>query len=172
MDLREQELSDVLSEYGGMIRRILSSYERDPSLQSDLLQEVTLALWQALPRYRGDGSKRAFVARVTQNRCISHAVRRSKEPATDDAVELRDTGPSIDEQVDADRRRNELLSAVRALPVEQRRLVVLALEGFSTREIAEELGITENNAGVRLHRARAALKKRMGRWATRKTGTS
>lgn len=171
MNRREQELRDVLEEHGGLIRRIIASYERDLSLQSDLQQEVALALWEALPRFRGEGSKRAFVARVAQNRSIAHAVRRSREPPTD-RVEVQDPGLSVDDQVDADRRRHELLSAVRALPVHDKQLVVLSLEGFTTREIASELGITENNAGVRLHRARAALKKRMRKWTPQKTGTS
>ena len=170
MDARERELRDVLSQHGSMLRRIIASYERDPSLQADLLQEVALALWTALPRFKGDSSKRSYIARVAQNRAITHAVRRSKEPDTEH-TEVEDRGPAVDHRIDIERRASKVLELVRGMPLEQRRLVVLALEGFSTKEIAAELGITENNAGVRLHRARAELKKRMSRWQTPKTGT-
>lgn len=153
-----------------MLRRIVASYERDPSLQADLLQEIAIALWTALPRFKGDGSKRGYIARVAQNRAITHSVRRSKEPRTDE-LDVEDSGPTVDQRVDTERQASKMLALVRELPLEQRRLVVLALEGFSTREIASELGVTENNVGVRLHRARADLKKRMSEWQTRKTGT-
>lgn len=171
MDSRERELRDVLAEHGPMLRRIVASYERDPSLQADLLQEVALALWTALPRFKGEGSKRSYVARVAQNRAITHSVRRSKEPRLNE-TEVEDRGPAIDHQVDIERQASRVLELVRSLRLEQRRLVVLALEGFSTKEIAAELGISENNASVRLHRARAELKKRLSRWPRRKTGTS
>lgn len=171
MNARERELRAVLETHGGMLRRIVASYERDPSLQNDLLQEVSLALWTALPRFSGAGSKRAFVARIAQNRAITHSVRRSKEPRGED-VEVRDDSPSIEDRLDTERRAARMFDCVRELPVDQRRLVVLALEGFSAREIAAELQITENNASVRLHRARARLKKRMSRWQTTTTGTT
>jgi RNA polymerase sigma-70 factor (ECF subfamily) len=51
-----------------------------------------------------------------------------------------------------------LQDAVRSLPLALRQTVTLALEGFSQQEIAETLGISANNAGVRLNRARNALK--------------
>jgi RNA polymerase sigma-70 factor (ECF subfamily) len=55
-----------------------------------------------------------------------------------------------------------LMAAVRQLPLIQRQVVVLALEDMDYAEIAAVLGITENNVGVRLNRARAGLRKLMG----------
>ena len=49
------------------------------------------------------------------------------------------------------------MKAVRELKLSQRQVVTLALEGFSHGEIADMLGITENNATVRFARAKAAL---------------
>ena len=170
MDDRERQLRSVLDRHGAMIQRIVASYERDDSQRSDLLQEVALALWTALPRLRDTASEKAFVARVAQNRAITHGVRQARLPRPT-ATELPDETPSLDQRIDTERQASRLLEVVRSLPLEQRRLVVLALEGFSTKEIAEEFDITENNAGVRLHRARTALKKRLAAWPTRKTGT-
>ena len=55
-----------------------------------------------------------------------------------------------------------LQDAVRRLPLSQRQAVTLALEGFSHAEIADALGITANSVGVRLNRAKAALKSVLG----------
>jgi RNA polymerase sigma factor (sigma-70 family) len=55
-----------------------------------------------------------------------------------------------------------LADAVRRLPVIQRQVIVLALEDMEYHEIAEVLGISESNVGVRLNRARTSLRKLMG----------
>lgn len=54
------------------------------------------------------------------------------------------------------------MSAIQSLPVTHRQLIVLMLEGLSHAEIADVMGITENNAAVRLTRARKALKDALG----------
>jgi RNA polymerase sigma factor (sigma-70 family) len=54
--------------------------------------------------------------------------------------------------------RMRLMSAIQSLPGAHRQMIVLTLEGLSYGEIAEVLGITENNVAVRLTRARKALK--------------
>ena len=58
--------------------------------------------------------------------------------------------------------RKRLMSAIQSLPVTHRQMIVLMLEGLSYGEIAEVMGITENNVAVRLTRARRALKDALG----------
>jgi RNA polymerase sigma-70 factor (ECF subfamily) len=54
------------------------------------------------------------------------------------------------------------MSAIQLLPVTQRQMIVLMLEGLSHAEMAEVMGITENNVAVRLNRARNMLKDALG----------
>jgi len=78
---------------------------------------------------------------------------------SDDWIEPRH-GP--DGHAELEERRVRLQDAVRRLPLSQRQAVTLALEGFSHAEIADALGITANSVGVRLNRAKAALKSVLG----------
>ncbi|NVJ70729.1 MAG: sigma-70 family RNA polymerase sigma factor [Alphaproteobacteria bacterium] len=145
-----------------MLARIVASYEADPALQQELLQEVSVALWQALRSFRGDGSLKAYAARIAQNRCISHvakAVRAPRQTGLDDEMLSDLEGP--EEAVVRSQQRQVLLAAVRELPLPLREVTTLALEGFSHREIGEALGISENNAMVRFSRAKASLKTAM-----------
>ena len=57
------------------------------------------------------------------------------------------------------RQRDTLRSAIQRLPLAFRQVIMLTLEELSQAEIGEVLGITENNVGVRLSRARKALKE-------------
>jgi len=68
----------------------------------------------------------------------------------------------MDEQVARTDQRARLMSAIQSLPVTHRQMIVLALEGLSHAEIAEVMGITENNVAVRLTRIRKALKDVLG----------
>jgi len=143
-----------------MLSRIVSSYEADPALQQELLQDVSLAIWQALPKFRGTGSLKGYVARVAQNRCITHvskAVRQPRSAALDDNM-AEDT-EGLEESINRKQMRMQLLDGVRELPLNLRQVTTLALEGFSHREIGEALGISENNAMVRFSRAKTMLKK-------------
>jgi len=48
----------IVSEYGPLISRIASSYEADPSLREDLMQQIFLAVWQALPSWLAENLHR------------------------------------------------------------------------------------------------------------------
>ena len=72
--------------------------------------------------------------------------------------QLRDPAPLAEERLIAEQRRDRLFQAIRQLPEAQRQAVMLRLEGLSQREIAELQQTTETNVGVRLTRARRALR--------------
>jgi RNA polymerase sigma-70 factor (ECF subfamily) len=149
----------LLREHGASLGRLAAVYERDRTEREDLLQEIGLALWRALPAFRGDCSERTFVFRVAHNRGISHRMRRRPAPATPEGVEaVVDPAPGPEHAADRAIERERLVAAVRGLPEALRDTVVLSLEGLTPREIGSVLGITEGNAAVRLTRARDRLR--------------
>lgn len=151
----------MMREHAGAIRRLAAGYEADFARRQDLVQDIWLALWQALATFRGDASERTFVFRVAHNRAINHIRhwRMRRTETLDESAEISDA--SFDpELVLGDRQRHERLqAAVQQLPLGLRQVTVLMLEGLSHREIADVLGISEGNVAVRLTRARAALSR-------------
>lgn len=141
-----------------MLGRIAASYEVDPARQQDLLQEMSLGIWRALRTWRGEASLKTFIARIAQNHGADHVSRHAGRQS----MEL--TELHVDEQANpeasavADQRRACLVAAVRRLSVGKRQVVVLSLEGFSQREIADVLGLEENTVNQRLTRARKQLR--------------
>jgi RNA polymerase sigma factor (sigma-70 family) len=153
-------IDELLARHEPALRRLAASYERDPALREDLVQEMLFALFRALPGWRRECSERTFVYRVAGNRALSHLARR--RPALDDlerAESIPDPAPLPEAVAVASQEHETLLVALRRLPISQRQLLTLALEGLTPREIAEVLGITDNNVAVRLTRARAALRE-------------
>jgi RNA polymerase sigma-70 factor (ECF subfamily) len=163
---QHKDFKAVLREHAGLLSRIAASYEADLALRDDLLQDMAFALWRALPGWRGHAPLRAFVARVAHNRGATHVVGQMRRPTGsalhDDWVEPHH-GP--EGHAELEERRMHLQDAVRRLPLSLRQAVTLALEGFSHAEIADALGITANSVGVRLNRAKSALKTALGEQA-------
>src|SRR5688500_2125272 len=120
----------IVSEYGPLISRIAMSYEADPALREDLTQQILLAVWQALPSFRGDSALKTFIARIAQNRAISYVAREVRQPRLaemPERVETSDPSPE-DSAIDANERRS-LVEATRQLPLPQRQVIILVLEG-------------------------------------------
>lgn len=164
---RRRAFLEVVEGHGAALRRLCSVYaERGPD-REDLFQEICLALWRALPQFRGESSLRTFVYRVGHNRGLTfRAQARRREASLDDTgghdtPALASLEPPADEVVDARSKMEALVGAVRELPPLLREVMVLRLEGLSTPEIADVLGITDNNAAVRLSRARVTLRERL-----------
>jgi len=162
----EQQFERILGEHGAAISRLAYSYEAVAGIREELVQEIALAIWRALPHFRGECSERTFVFRIAHNRGLTHVgTRRLPQQPLDDleeADEPVDPRPHPDEHLAQMNQRERLASAVQTLPVAHKQMIVMMLEGLSHAEIGEVLGITENNVAVRLTRARKALKAAMG----------
>jgi RNA polymerase sigma factor (sigma-70 family) len=153
----------LLAAYQPALTRMAASYEWAPYQREDLLQEILLAIWKALPKFRGDCSERTFIFRIAQNRCLTHIWQRGRDAQiSDDPPDLVDPRSNPEVQAIALREQNRLQDAIRSLPIAYRQVLTLTLEDLSQAEIAAVLGITENNAAVRLNRARNALRKMLG----------
>jgi len=151
----------VMADHAPGLWRLTAGYARSRVDREDLYQDILLAVWNALPTFRRESSLRTFVYRIGHNCGISHRRRRTRRPARVPLDGLATTSPSPESETMAETLRAELISAIRALPNGQRQVVMLHLEGLTPGEIGAVLGITPNNASVRLHRARAAIRDRL-----------
>jgi RNA polymerase sigma factor (sigma-70 family) len=154
-----EQYERIFSAYGPALVRLTACYEYRPDAREDLLQEILVAIWKALPSFRGDCSEKTFTLRVAHNRCLTHVWKRGKSRESESALpEVPDPRRSPEALAIDSRRRETLLAAIRALPVNYRQVIMLALEDLASAEIAAVLGVTENNVAVRLNRARKALR--------------
>jgi RNA polymerase sigma factor (sigma-70 family) len=158
-----RDFDSLIRDHGAMIGRICASYERDPEIARELVQDVLFAIWRALPTHRGASSLKTFVARIAQYRAISHVAKQSQRPGTEPLSEhLRDHGAIPEAAAIAADQHQRLLTAVRLLPLTYREPAVLTLEGLSAAEIAQVIGISAELVAVRMSRARVLLRRLLG----------
>ena len=152
----ENRLQQVLVDYGPLLSRLAASYEADPALREDLLQDMTFSIWKALPTFRDQSSLKTFVARVAHNRAVDHVIKRQRLA---DRHSLPEDPSRLSAPLETQfPERLDLASAIRNLPLGHRQCMELMLEGFSHAEIGETLGLEENTIAQRLSRGRKQLK--------------
>lgn len=157
LSAREQAFNKCIERSRGILLRISGDFAR-PVDRDDLLQEMMMALWHALPNFAGRASESTFVYRVALNTALSwHRGLPAAGMALDEIGELPgvDTLP-LDHLLDAERS-GALESAIHQLQAIDRALLRLYLDGQPYRAIGDILGLTESNVGARLSRARQRL---------------
>lgn len=152
----------VVASHTGLISRIALAYEADPALRRELVQDIMLAIWGGLPRFRHESSLKTFVAGIAYKRSFSHVARAVRRPTSSQLSEdLVSPDPLPDEIASRNQLKTRLLEVVQTLPLAQKQAIILCLEEFSFKEIGETMGTSTHAAQMRCQRAKAALKAAM-----------
>jgi|SRR5687768_8917845 RNA polymerase sigma-70 factor (ECF subfamily) len=135
-------------------------YENDPDIRNDLFQEIVLQLWKSFASFRGESKISTWMYRIALNTAISGFRKNSRKVKTEDLRELHfniseAAGDEQEEHV------QKLQWAIRQLSEIERAMIMMALEEIPYEDIAETIGITQNNVRVRMNRIREKLKKLM-----------
>ena len=161
---RSRAFERIAKEYALPLRRLTGSYAADDADRDDICQEILVAIWTALPRFRGDCSERTWVYRIAHNTAISASLRRNRR-TRNEASFARHAGTSNGSDPEAQsieqERHHLLIEAVRTTEGLDKQILVLYLEGLSNREIAEVVGLSEGAIATRLSRARTSLMERI-----------
>lgn len=164
----DQFFEETLNNHHSMISRVVSSYEMKPSLQEELYQEISVALWKALAKFENQSNIKTYVLSIAHKRAVSHVAKHVKEPNSVDIGNYEFAGEKCpSEQMSKNQKMNRLMMALRELSLADRQLVTLALEGISYKDISKILGLSVSNVGVRLNRAKNKLSELMSTEAGR-----
>jgi RNA polymerase sigma-70 factor (ECF subfamily) len=151
---------DLLRRYLPAIGRLAACYTRDAAAREDLVQDIAMALWTALPRFRGEASERTWLYRVAHNTAITHMTRQRRRATREQGGDLPERpAPAATQEstaIEAERRAR-LRAAVADLPILDRQVVVLHLEGLSASDIEGVTGLSAGSVATRLSRARQKL---------------
>jgi RNA polymerase sigma-70 factor (ECF subfamily) len=147
------------ADYGPALSRTLRSYEADPHLCEDLAQNVFLALLTSLDRIAAAENPKAYIFRIAHNVATDHVCKAVKQPRLEPLPEISDPRRQPARLVERHDERQQLLAAVRRLPLSYRQVIVLLLEGMEQDDIAATLNLSPGNVRVRITRAKTLLKE-------------
>ncbi len=125
------------------------------------MQELLLAIWKAIPAFRGDSQPSTFIYRVSHNAALTW--KRTRQTYQRKVDRLESFAPPESEPTTTDERGllEFLYTEIRRLSPVDRSMILLSLDGISYREMARIHGLTESNVGARLTRLKQKLSKSM-----------
>lgn len=146
-----------LASHKGILFKVVHAYAFEHADRQDLFQEIALQVWQSVDAFRGESSVRTWIFRVALNTAIAWTRkedrhRRGRQPFEGWEGVLT-TSPS-DRR---DPRLEWLYHQIAQLKEVDRSVALLLLDGFSYKEIAAIVGISESNVGVKINRIKSAL---------------
>ncbi len=143
-----------MTDHPGILHKVVRSYADRAADREDLLQEIQLALWHAIPGFHSGSKASTYIYRIALNRAISWV---RKESATRRRHEQLAADVPVETTAREDPRLALIYAEIRQLNKAERALILLHLDGFNYEEIAATLGITTTNVGARLTRIRQKL---------------
>ena len=156
-ELESKFLSDFESNQN-IVHKVCSLYTNDRDAHNDLFQEITIQLWKAYPKFRGDSKFSTWMYRVALNTAIT-LYRKSKKRVQTQNYDSVIFKIKADEYDDTQEKQLKLMyNAVKQLGDIDKALVFLYLEDKDYAEISETLGITEGNARVKMNRIKNKLR--------------
>ena len=158
MEAREQRriFDEWLSLHKGLLFKVVHAYGFTSHDRDDLFQEIATQVWNSIPRFRAESAVTTWLYRVALNSAL---VWSRKERKHRDRTQLLDGyEPALRETSRAkDRRLDWLYEQIAQLDHVDRSLTLLLLDGYSYREMAETLGISESYVGVKINRIKTHL---------------
>ncbi len=150
-----------LDEHSSSVVKVARAYTLTSDETQDLAQEILLQAWQSLPKFAGKSKASTWFYRVALNTAMNwhrkDKPRRASQQSLLEVQALATDESNCAEQVQHRDTVEQLYKAIHQLPKTDAALVLLYLDELSYREMAEVLGISENNVGVKLNRAKKAL---------------
>lgn len=152
----KQEFVKLIEEYQPIINNLCKVYYKSIEDQQDARQDVVLQLWKSFPNFRGEAKISTWIYRVSLNTILAK-IRNQKRRIS--AVELDENVSSstlIEFGMDDDIQQLKMMIA--SLNEQDKAVIVLHLEGYKNKEVAEILEMTSTNISTRLNRIKNTLK--------------
>jgi RNA polymerase sigma-70 factor (ECF subfamily) len=146
MQTLKDEFLEILSNYQGILHKVNLIYFRNKTDREDNFQEIIYQLWKSFPGLQNRKSIGSWIYTVSINTSISRLKKESRIEYHEKLPESADSFDIVEELT-----LNEI----------DKSIMLLFLEERSYDEIAEILGISKSNVGVRINRAKELLKQRI-----------
>lgn len=155
----EQSFVKQLKENQNILHKICRLYTNGEDAHNDLFQEITIQLWKAFPKFRGESKFSTWAYRVALNTAITLYRKNTRSIATVSYEGQKHFLSQEDYNLEEEEQIKLMYQAVHQLNDIEKALVFLYLEDKDYTEISETLGISEVNARVKMNRIKGKLKK-------------
>ena len=154
----ENQFVEIIKLHQGIVHKVCGMYRHDPNDRKDLFQEIVIQLWRAFPKFRQESKISTWIYQIALNVAISDFRKESRRPQK---VELSENLMNISDNAcdfDTEEKIQQMHLAIAQLSEVEKAIMMLYFEEKNNEEIAEIVGITQNNVRVKMTRIREKLR--------------
>ena len=154
MELKKQNFIQIINKNRGTIRSLCKIYNGSNEDQKDAFQDIILQLWKSFDTFRRESEISTWIYRVSLNTILTK-IKKEKKSVTFEPIDLHHLyifNAKADDYVEL------LFIIIQSLKDIDKAIVVLHLEGYQNKEIAEILNMSPTNVGTRFNRVKSQLK--------------
>lgn len=145
-----------IKDYRALLFKVVRAFTLNSDDANDLFQDMAIQVWHSIPNFKNESAVSTWLYRIALNTAIRWSKREKKH---------RDGKTDIDKSIhlieveiyEHDERLKWMYNQISQMNEVDKSLTLLLLEGFSYKEIAEVIGISESNVGVKVHRIKKLL---------------
>ena len=154
----EKEFIELINSHKGILYKICNIFFiRDPN-KEDYYQEILIRLWKSYPSFRNESSFSTWLYRVALNTAIDIVRKQNLQPRHTELSKNEYNIPEHEQNIESDKK-IILYQAINHLSDVEKAIIILYLENYSYKEIAEIIGISESNTGVKINRIKIQIIK-------------
>jgi RNA polymerase sigma-70 factor, ECF subfamily len=154
----EKEFIELVDKHQGILHKICNIYFYKNPYKEDYYQEMLIRLWKSYPGFRKQSSFSTWLYKVALNTAIDILRKHSIRPSHIELSKNEFTIPFSDDATESDNR-DKLYEAINCLNDIEKAIILLYLEEYDYKEIADIIGISESNTGVKINRIKKQLTK-------------
>lgn len=159
----------IMRRHNQRLYRVARSIVRDDNEAEDVMQDAYVRAYEHLDQFAGESKFATWLTRIAVHEALRRARRHNRfqemapgEPEGQNMDTFKTTSPDPEQQAQRQELETLLETAIETLPVTYRTVFMLReIEGLSTTETAESLGLREETVKTRLFRSRALLRREL-----------
>ncbi len=154
----EKEFIELIKNHEGILHKICNIYFFRNPYREDYYQEMLIRLWKSFPNYNNQSAFSTWLYRVALNTAIDIIRKQNLQPKHTELSKIEYNIPEHDPNIESDKK-EKLYQAINYLSDVEKSIIILYLEDYSYKEIAEIIGLSESNTGVKINRVKIQLIK-------------
>lgn len=154
----EKEFTDLLYQNQGIVHKICSLYFNNRADKEDYKQELIIQLWKAFPSFSNQSKFSTWMYRVCLNAAIDILRKEKTKPKLVEFTS-QNINAITESHIETNDNKEKLYQAINKLSDIDKGIITLYLDEFSYKEIAEIMGISESNTGVKINRIKSLILK-------------
>jgi RNA polymerase sigma-70 factor (ECF subfamily) len=153
---RDRIFNEWLAGHKGILFKVVHAYAFEHADRQDLFQEIVIQVWRSVDAFRGESAVPTWMYRIALNTAIAWTRKQDRHQRGKQPLEIVD-GLLAASTAEADPRVEWLYRQIAQLKDVDRSVALLLLDGFSYKEIAAIVGLSESNVGVKINRIKSTL---------------